>query len=328
MRARMLSFRFCDFDLGMDRLLGRKIGIFGVLAAAISLTAQSSFSETTECRTGPGPPAPQGKHWYYRIDRSNNRHCWYLDSVGVQVRSHRIAATSNPTEQNPVDLAKQAPSPTEPIQPAAARLASTETVSSETSPSSIEPVQTAASRLVSTERPFSGPSVAERATTTDFVGRWLDLPKSVDLNMRDFATQRNNYTDEHVADLQKEMPTWSAARAIGDGLDHASKGVAEVGFIFLAGAIGILLYGGVLKFTRFLHSSGIRRRLTSNQVPYDPVLGLREFLRYLRQADEGRHSPRSFAPLPQALTERQNGDYLGRAAGSAFRDLGRHRAMV
>jgi hypothetical protein len=35
-------------------------------------------AEAEECLAGPKGTAPQGGHWYYRIDRATKRHCWYL----------------------------------------------------------------------------------------------------------------------------------------------------------------------------------------------------------------------------------------------------------
>ena len=166
----------------------------------------------------------------------------------------------------------------------------------------------------------------------DFTARWLDLPKSVDLNMPEFATPRNNYTDDHVAsDLQKEMPSrWFAARATSDTLDHTSAGMAKFGIYFSPGALGVVLYGGALKLTRLLHNSGIRRRPTSNQLPYDPVLGLRGLLRDLRRADNGLGAPQPFAPSYSRAQRTSNRrlSHLGRGARSAFPGLGRDRAMV
>src|SRR5690349_6641964 len=31
-----------------------------------------------ECLAAPKTGAPSGQHWYYRIDRATQRHCWYL----------------------------------------------------------------------------------------------------------------------------------------------------------------------------------------------------------------------------------------------------------
>ena len=31
-----------------------------------------------DCLTEPNGGTPQGKHWFYRIERGSGRHCWYL----------------------------------------------------------------------------------------------------------------------------------------------------------------------------------------------------------------------------------------------------------
>ena len=60
-----------------------------LMPAAIVLTSHSSIAGSTadECRTTPGTSAPSGLHWYYRVDRTNNRHCWYLHAQGLQTHS-------------------------------------------------------------------------------------------------------------------------------------------------------------------------------------------------------------------------------------------------
>jgi hypothetical protein len=60
-----------------------------VLAAsvvAISLSATTGDA-ADECLSGPKGTAPTGSHWYYRVDRSTGRHCWYLGAEGQRVRS-------------------------------------------------------------------------------------------------------------------------------------------------------------------------------------------------------------------------------------------------
>jgi hypothetical protein len=58
----------------------------------VALVVAISFSATTgdaadECLRGPNGPSPKGSHWYYRVDRSTGRHCWYLGAEGQRVRS-------------------------------------------------------------------------------------------------------------------------------------------------------------------------------------------------------------------------------------------------
>src|SRR6516165_9549903 len=126
---------------------------------SFDLGARSSLSETTACRTGPGAPAPQGLHWYYRVDRTGNRHCWFLDSTGTPVRLHKDLATSNLRSQVTAEQVLASPEnntvPTAPEQRATAQTVAAETIAQE-------------------------PSVRGRAAT-DFTARWFDLPKSVDL---------------------------------------------------------------------------------------------------------------------------------------------------
>ena len=48
------------------------------------LVLQSTLSADAEdCIAKPNAPAPQGEHWYYRIDHANNRQCWRLGPEGT-----------------------------------------------------------------------------------------------------------------------------------------------------------------------------------------------------------------------------------------------------
>jgi hypothetical protein len=39
-----------------------------------------------DCLAGPNAAAPQGSHWYYRLDRATHRECWHLGPEGREVR--------------------------------------------------------------------------------------------------------------------------------------------------------------------------------------------------------------------------------------------------
>jgi hypothetical protein len=81
-------------------------GILIALPASILLTAQSGFGASTsgECRTSPGASARAGLHWYYRVERTNNRHCWFLHSDGMQIRAHENVVSLKPRHES---VAKQ-----------------------------------------------------------------------------------------------------------------------------------------------------------------------------------------------------------------------------
>lgn len=57
-------------------------------ASVITMSASTTTSRAAdECLRGPNSTAPAGSHWYYRVERSTGRHCWYLGAQGQKVRS-------------------------------------------------------------------------------------------------------------------------------------------------------------------------------------------------------------------------------------------------
>jgi len=57
-----------------------------IVAACVAM----SWSATTgraveECLSTPKGAAPEGRHWYYRADKSTGRRCWYLADKGKKV---------------------------------------------------------------------------------------------------------------------------------------------------------------------------------------------------------------------------------------------------
>ena len=76
-----------------------------LLSVAASLTLMagpgSAARAADSCVTEPKAESPQGKHWYYRIERGSGRHCWYL-------RGEDEASARTPAAE-PVAAAKPAP---------------------------------------------------------------------------------------------------------------------------------------------------------------------------------------------------------------------------
>jgi len=100
-----------------------------ILAASV---VAISFSSTTggaadECLSGPKGTAPKGGHWYYRVDRSTGRHCWYVGAEGQKVRSVS-ERTSQQTRKRVAEHSQQAEAtPPEPAVRSAAPVAISET---------------------------------------------------------------------------------------------------------------------------------------------------------------------------------------------------------
>jgi hypothetical protein len=289
-------------------MLGPKIlsGILIVLPATMLLTVQSGFGGSTsgECRPSPGASAPAGLHWYYRVDRTNNRHCWFLHSDGMLISEHGDVVSLKPRHENVAKQARETTTQSSTIQVAPPQL--------ETAPPAHD------------ETPFLAPSLPEH-TAIDFAARGRDLPKSVDLDARELATGSNGYAAEHVVtEAEEQMPsTLYNARGVDGGVRQNSAGEHDLRSILFAvlGVTLLLLLRDALKIARILHRRAQRRRVRAsfetggsrsasgvwhhtagwrppapNDPAYSPATSLNELMRVLWRVDTELDSPRSFAP--------------------------------
>src|SRR5262249_35059346 len=75
-------------------LLASVTFVFFVIAG---LAAKPTHAAATDdCLSRPNSPAPQGQHWYYRIDHANNRQCWRLGREGLRVQKSESKAEAVP----------------------------------------------------------------------------------------------------------------------------------------------------------------------------------------------------------------------------------------
>ena len=209
----------------MDRLqrsiLGRATLVVVVVVATIALTSETSFSETLQCRTSPGAAAPPGTHWYYRVDRTNNRHCWYTQAAGFPVYSRRNGMPSNPT----LHIARErisAPLISAPLQ---------------TDPTELSQLETAKADSTDTLTPsVDEPTASVEKPTANFTTRWSDLPKSVDLDQHKSTTRDDDASEPAASDSTKPVASTGFVSA-GSKREMPQKSASAVYFwsIFLAG---------------------------------------------------------------------------------------------
>jgi hypothetical protein len=271
-----------------------------LIPAAILVSAHSSLGEAKgdECKAKPDGISPAGLHWYYRVDRANNRHCWYLHAQGMPVHSRIDAAPRSSDVQN--DAAGEQVWKTPPV--------------TDTPQPEYEQNETTA------EQPAG-----------DFAERWVDLPRSVDLNTHAFVAERNGYAAEHtVENKQEQLPPALANAPAASGEVRQNAGPqTNFGSISLAGAVvlALLLISETLvrfarasawSLLRFNLRAASRRRQHSEPVvdaaPHRPIspsatevepitrteTGVNELRRLLQRAGTGLGPSQSFAPSGSA----------------------------
>jgi hypothetical protein len=302
--------------------------ILVVLPATTALMAQSTLVEAMvdECRIRPGSATPNGTHWYYRVNRANNQHCWYLSSADTVARARGAIANAHRhlARRSARVLLKQSPQYDRRLRPQTASV-------------QMVPARTALAAAALPEPPFG-----ERATPTDFAARWPDLPKSRDFEAREVATKSYADTDP-AADADRQMPlSWPIADANPAGQQRASVSEPTSVSAFLGGALvtALLLAGGIFNFARRrrrTHSpdrwrvaadppvqrrtmlagfskparprppAGAPRNASAfrTPAPTDPAEDIKTILRDLQRAGAAGYSARSFAPA--ARTRRIGG---------------------
>jgi hypothetical protein len=181
-----------------------------MVLATVVIGVQTSLAEPAadDCKTTPGSSAPAGQHWYYRVNRSDQRHCWYLGAEGTKVRAQTREKVSSPPARTARDEASEARA---------------------TMPPPMEIMQ--------------APSVPEASSpapvAAEFVRPALDLQKPPDPAAREPAITSNTSAPD-VAEAQEEMPlVWpvltDAERA--GSPDSARRSAPWAFFLIVGGAL-------------------------------------------------------------------------------------------
>jgi hypothetical protein len=70
--------------------------------ACLATLSHSATSAAEDCLSSPKKDGtPPGSHWYYRVDRSTKRHCWFLREVGETLPSVRAPSSRSVRQISP-----------------------------------------------------------------------------------------------------------------------------------------------------------------------------------------------------------------------------------
>ena len=287
-----------------------------MVPGTVLLTTEATLGEPAaeQCKASPGGAAPRGMHWYYRINRATNKHCWYLGPGGAHVRSHTAtAAVADPPgarKANPVDADNAAPMQAmpadgaEPAAPVQTAFAQAQTASAQTALAQAPPADQAATA----NQAVGGPG---------FGARWPgDLPKAEDLEQSEPAPVSDSYAERRDTDATAQMPSkWPGAKA-----GHAAQSAAGETALRYFSILGIVVIplllaaGWVAKYAREPHRSNLQERLRT----------MANSLRPRRRSDAFDEAMfvGSAPPLSPATSRRRAGpDWRERAPTDPAQDL-------
>jgi hypothetical protein len=233
---------------------------FAVRLALLVLPMEASRA-ADDCLAKPNAPAPDGSHWYYRIDRMTQRQCWYLGPAGRQVREH-AAQDASPVRSRSLKPGTQPrPAPQMPAQ-APAVIATAEagqpvplgTTVDQAKPPPDAPTMTtiAAAQPESAQALRVGTTLDQAKTPADdpaatsSAARWSNIPTPTPLVEVEALSDSTRTADAEGATATKSedeaRPIWRAlTRAefwTAEGSPQVAALVAELSFV-IAVAFGL-----------------------------------------------------------------------------------------
>jgi hypothetical protein len=190
--------------------------------ASISATAQTRVAEPAadECKAKPDSPAPAGSHWYYRVNRTDQRHCWYLGPEGRKLRSQAREDTARtPARENPPEMTRTMPAQMEPAQKTAAE-------------------------------------GAQQPAAADYVRPTFEPSKAPDPDTHQSPTTSNSHRQDQAPTDAQEETVWPVLTEAERGA--LSDTQSTPWSAFLIGALALLFAGAIFKLAR-RHARSYRR---------------------------------------------------------------------
>ena len=88
----------------MSAQMRTQIGSIALISGLLVMSA--STARAVDCLAAPNSSAPKNSHWYYRIDRTEQRKCWHMDianqsSQQATVQTAREAPPAKPSPSSP-----------------------------------------------------------------------------------------------------------------------------------------------------------------------------------------------------------------------------------
>src|SRR5262245_39347049 len=234
-------------------------------ASVITMSASMTTSRAAdECLSGPKGTAPAGSHWYYRVERSTGRHCWYLGAQGQKVRSVS-ERTSQQTRKRVTQHSRNSETATQPAEtrpslpPAAPPVPDSKAATSffqqywasrfgraeapQITPSAEAPQMTPSAEPLRITPPAEPPQTAQTAEAPR-------LAAPAPASRPAVASATSNYAQEPAqTDAQEDMPpVWpvltaaQAKAAAAPGLSYQHMIAILVGALALAGILMALVY--------------------------------------------------------------------------------------
>jgi hypothetical protein len=244
--------------------------IFASLLAGMPLTTVShgAVPAADDCLSKPKGLAPEGSHWYYRIDHASKRHCWYLGDQREKL--------SRAKPQNSAPIADRASPQKEtatqrPVTDAYAELPLPQTrVEQQPNASAWQwtPATTANTASVENGQGANAPDAKTQLSV--IASRWPD-PSGVSSSVSPAPMTDNSDEASQLNTVQVPLPT-GATSAAADLSSEKQSGSVQMLLLVMMGALVLagVMGSAIFRFSRF-RQAGRRQTRNDRRAIWDSV---------------------------------------------------------
>jgi hypothetical protein len=244
--------------------------IFASLLAGMPLTTVShgAVPAADDCLSKPKGLAPEGSHWYYRIDHASKRHCWYLGDQREKL--------SRAKPQNSAPIADRASPQKEtatqrPVTDAYAELPLPQTrVERQPNASAWQwtPATTANTASVENGQGANAPDAKTQLSV--IASRWPD-PSGVSSSVSPAPMTDNSDEASQLNTVQVPLPT-GATSAAADLSSEKQSGSVQMLLLVMMGALVLagVMGSAIFRFSRF-RQAGRRQTRNDRRAIWDSV---------------------------------------------------------
>ncbi|WP_298363837.1 hypothetical protein [uncultured Bradyrhizobium sp.] len=234
-------------------------GAFSAMAqnAANTASTDTTNAKTADtCQSAPKGTAPAGSHWFYHLDRSTQKKCWYLGDAKNKV----VAKTATAQQQQPAAAPDTAtadaqppqsqPAPPQPAMRKSVADAHAEWPSPQAAAAPVAPPAAgqADGAAAATDPAASGTN----AQASDVNARWLDASSMAGTNGTRHAADQPTVVAQADATPQQAAAPAAAAPVAAEASAEKSSSSTQMLLIVMVGALALagLVSALVFRLTR------------------------------------------------------------------------------
>lgn len=233
-------------------------GAFSAMAQNAANTASTNTTNAKAadtCQSAPKGTAPAGSHWFYHLDRSTKKQCWYLGDAKTKTVARTATTQQQPAAAAPDTATADATPPrSQPAPQPAMRKSVADAHAEWPSPqqAAAAPVPSADAGQAGTAPAATAAPAGANAQSSEVNARWLDASSMAGTNGTRHAADQPTVVAQADASPQPAAAPAPAAPATAEASAEKSSSSTQMLLIVMVGALALagLVSALVFRLTR------------------------------------------------------------------------------